>query len=1153
MSTVPCGRCGTPLSALNAGVCPLCAGRLALESRDGAGERAPVAGQAVRVGDYELLEELGRGAMGLVFRARQISLKREVALKIILSGQFASEADRKRFLIEAELAATLDHPNIVTVFEVGDAGGRSFIAMKWVHGGHLGAALAEGSGRDAGDGAAPPGPPGCSRDVWVASLLAKAARAVHHAHLRGIIHRDLKPANILVDTAGEPYVSDFGLARRLGEDSLLTLTGSPVGTPAYMSPEQARGERTLTTGTDVWSLGVILYELLAGYPPFQAEHVPAVLRKIVEDEPAPLPVARATRNQWRQLPCPDPDLATICLKCLEKDPVRRYASAADLAGDLERWLRREPIQARPTGWWVRVQKWTQRNPGLATLSLVMMLVAALGVGGVLWQWHRADRNAANARAAQESAEQAGKDLLHLVNRLAQEKAEGLFQQGDASAAVSLLAALLRRSPSNAAAGERLLSALSGRPFAVPLRMLAEVDASILSHPGGNGGAGWIAGLYDQREARLYDTATGRPVSPVFQSHGRHAPPCFSPDGHWVALVQNPSAVEIRQSLTAELVAGPLAMTSASPVTVLRFTVDGRAAFAGTAVGEWRAWLVNQPRQMGKLASTGVPLIDADLSSEPHRWAVIQADGRVQVLDSDGVSADHEFRPTSMPRQVRWSRDGLILALVLGDDRIECREAVSNRIVAAWTFPERIISVTAGSDPPLWSVQGQTMMWVWSSASGRPLNEPILRRAQGALLTLPSGQRQFEAVTENGRIGVFRLRSFLAPDLAAPGSNTFLIRFSARGSHLVTGGRDGRVREWTLPGLEPAGHEVPLPGRLLDLDLDGRRALVVSNLDVRVVDCRTGGDVSPPLRVPAPVKQGALSARDHFWAVANDGAQIYTWRERGGAIVFQHPYQIRGMDLSRDGRWLVARWGQYVSLYPDRTNEVLNLENRGFVTDFQVSSNGRWLVTGTLGYRATLWSLDSRQKVREFEHDGPVTAVALNNEARRLATLATVRGSRAFLWDAQNGERLGPALAQAGSITCLAFSQDGQRLATGGEDGSIRIWDAQSGLPVSELLPHRVAIESLRFHPDRSCLAALDREGGVVVWRLPRVAGRAPDWLAPVAEALGGRQRTAGDSERLTPWGEALAALEALQKAAPVDPLASWLWERLLGSGTPRTL
>jgi tRNA A-37 threonylcarbamoyl transferase component Bud32 len=313
-----------------------------------------------RLGGYELVEVLGRGGMGVVWKARQTKANRLVALKLILAGELAGEADVRRFRAEAEIAAGLDHPNLVPLYEVGEDHGRHFFSMKLIGGGHLGQHLAHF--RD--------------RPREAASLLLAVARAVQHAHQHGLLHRDLKPGNILLEwpagggTPPVPHVTDFGLARRLEAPAGLTQSGAVVGTPEYMAPEQARGDKAaLTIATDVYGLGAVLYALLTGRPPFQGESVLRTLEQVVGSEPLP------PRGLNPQVPR---DLETVCLKCLRKEPAQRYGSAADLAEELRRFLAGEPIAARPAGGLERAWRWCRRNPAVA--ALLALVAASLVLG-----------------------------------------------------------------------------------------------------------------------------------------------------------------------------------------------------------------------------------------------------------------------------------------------------------------------------------------------------------------------------------------------------------------------------------------------------------------------------------------------------------------------------------------------------------------------------------------------------------------------------------------------------------------------------------------------------------------------------------------------------------------------------------------------------
>jgi len=315
------------------------------------------------LGDYELLKEVGRGGQGIVFRARQKSLNRIVALKVIGLGQWATQAHLKRFRLEAEAAASLDHPCIVPIYEVGEREGQCYFAMKFIEGGQL-------------DEVVKHTPISIRQAV---ELVSKVARTVHYAHEHGILHRDIKPGNILLDNKGEPHLTDFGLARLVESESTVTRTLEVLGTPSYMAPEQAVGNNPaiagLTSATDVYGLGAVLYQLLTGHPPFAGGTTYETIKLLLETEPRP-------PRLWN--PKVDRDLSTICLKCLEKDPQRRYSSALALAEDLEHWLRHEPTQARRMGVVGRGKKWLQRNPtAVAVVTLSLALIAAVGV--IVWK------------------------------------------------------------------------------------------------------------------------------------------------------------------------------------------------------------------------------------------------------------------------------------------------------------------------------------------------------------------------------------------------------------------------------------------------------------------------------------------------------------------------------------------------------------------------------------------------------------------------------------------------------------------------------------------------------------------------------------------------------------------------------------------------
>jgi serine/threonine protein kinase len=344
-----------------------------------------------QVGQFRLQERIGRGAFGTVWKAYDSTLDRVVAVKVPHRGELTLQQS-EQFLREARASARLHHPNIVTVYEVGREQDTVYLVMDFVDGGTLSDQIADG--------------PWTPREA--AELCAKIAEAVDDAHAAGVIHRDLKPANVLLDSRSEPHITDFGLAKRITEDVTLSMDGKILGTPAYMSPEQAKGDTArIDVRTDVYSIGVMLFELLTGERPFRGS-LQMLLRHVIESEP-PRP-----RDLNRHVPR---DLQTICLKCLEKEPRRRYATAGDLAKDLRRFLAGKPIQARPTPMLTRAQRWCSHNLIVVSLTIALLTALMLGLVATTMQWSRAERNAVREAELREQVQTLTRELLELADQL----------------------------------------------------------------------------------------------------------------------------------------------------------------------------------------------------------------------------------------------------------------------------------------------------------------------------------------------------------------------------------------------------------------------------------------------------------------------------------------------------------------------------------------------------------------------------------------------------------------------------------------------------------------------------------------------------------------------------------------------------------------
>jgi serine/threonine protein kinase/ABC-type phosphate/phosphonate transport system substrate-binding protein len=372
--TGQCPQCGAAIPAnARLGHCPACLLGLGTQPTVGSTlhDGADFSAAGHRFADYELGERIGEGGMGVVYKAVQISLRRPVALKMIRDAKAHSPEARRRFAIEAEAAAKLDHPNIVPIYAVGEHDEQPFLSMKFVAGENLRARIARGDLCVAGPNGDPSASSLRSREAAVGGLMAALARAVHHAHQHGVLHRDLKPGNIIVDADGQPHLTDFGLAKILDQVKSDGLTGpdNVIGTPTYMSPEQASGQR-VTAASDIYSLGAIFYEMLTGHPAFKGATPLETIRMVAEKD-----VRRPSAIHHRI----DRDLETICLKCLEKSPASRYPTASALADDLDRWSRREPIKARTAGPMLRLSRWVRRN----TVGTALIISLLFGLGASL--------------------------------------------------------------------------------------------------------------------------------------------------------------------------------------------------------------------------------------------------------------------------------------------------------------------------------------------------------------------------------------------------------------------------------------------------------------------------------------------------------------------------------------------------------------------------------------------------------------------------------------------------------------------------------------------------------------------------------------------------------------------------------------------------